>query len=399
MKSDKSPPGKKVDQNLVRKRDESGDTVHKIEGLAFALCDFCYTFLFGAFVIWTASYLFTRVSFLPDNDDLSHTSRITKKDVSYSPSNPSPKPTQSYPPLSIPFFDVELTEYLKSHSCSSDVGYLLFKDLVTAPTHCGKAEVCVVSLALWGSDRRYINDQTLLFIRQYSDIFVGWEIWIYTNEDTPLDFREKLERIARVIIPETKFHGRARWNSVWRYLPIFNSSVTRMISRDCDSAPSMRDWGAVYEWIRSEKPFMREADHPAHNGHGAYPFMAGMVGMKPSGFNEDQRKKAFNWLLDQKFYSEARWKYGKEFNDDSLYGVDQIWLDFVLSDIFSPETAVCFDSHYCSDWIGKATVIPYPIPLTKCNYFLGSNAAYWGKPPEKANPKCIHPEHPNWIYG
>ena len=80
----------------------------------------------------------------------------------------------------------------------------------------------------------------------------------------------------------------------------------------------MRDWGAVYEWIRSEKPFMREADHPAHNGHGAYPFMGGMVGMKPSGFSEDQMKKAFNWLLDQNFYSEARWKYGKEFNDNDL---------------------------------------------------------------------------------
>lgn len=381
---------------------DGNKTVHKRKVFAFVLVEFCYTFLFGAFVIWTASYLFTIVSLSPEDDSLSSVSRHTsppKRDVISSASYPSPKPTQSYPPLSIPFFDVELSEYLRSHSCTSDIGYILFQNLLTSPTPCGNTELCVVSLAIWGNDRRYINDETLKFIRQYEDIFVGWKIWIYTNEITPLDFRQKLERIARVIIPEKKLHGRARWNSLWRYLPLFNSNVSRMISRDCDSAPSMRDWGAVYEWIRSEKPFMREADHPAHNGHGHYPFMAGMVGMKPSGFNENQKREALSWLLDKEFYSNVRWKYGKEFNDDTLYGVDQVWLDLLLSDVFNLKTGVCFDSHHCSDWNGEATVIPYPIPLTKCNYFIGSNAAFWGKPPAKADARCIHPDHPNWIYG
>ena len=107
-------------------------------------------------------------------------------------------------PLAINEFDVELKEYLKNGQCGPHVSFDHFNHLLTAPTKCGKEEKCVISMAVWGSSRRYTSDRTLKFIQEYKKIFKGWEIWIYTNEELPSKFRKTLNESATMIFPHKK---------------------------------------------------------------------------------------------------------------------------------------------------------------------------------------------------
>lgn len=304
-------------------------------------------------------------------------------------------------PLAINEFDVELQEYLEYGTCGPHVAFDHFKHLLNAPTPCGSEEKCVISMAIWGSSSRYVSDRTITFIQEYQKIFKGWEIWIYINEELPSTFRKSLNESATIFFPHKKFHGSGTWNTMWRFLPLFESSVTRFIIRDVDSGPSIRDWGSVYEWTRSQKPFLRQVDYPTQDiSVSSFPFMAGMVGIMPSGFTKEQIEQARARLEDKKFYESVKHQFRHFKHSGSLYGIDQVYLAMLLSEeVFNPDTAVSFDPHFCEKWSKRATIMHYPIPLTKCNYFIGSNSAYWGRAPKLANPKCVHPDHKNWIYG
>ena len=58
----------------------------------------------------------------------------------------------------------------------------------------------------------------------------------------------------------------ARFNKMnWRYLPMLDQHVDRMLARDTDSEINSREAAAVYEWLESNYTFHVMRDHPAHN--------------------------------------------------------------------------------------------------------------------------------------
>jgi hypothetical protein len=58
----------------------------------------------------------------------------------------------------------------------------------------------------------------------------------------------------------------------WRYLPLLDQHVDRMLARDTDSEINSREAAAVYEWLESNYTFHIMRDHPDHK----LPIMGGI---------------------------------------------------------------------------------------------------------------------------
>jgi hypothetical protein len=50
----------------------------------------------------------------------------------------------------------------------------------------------------------------------------------------------------------------------WRFFPLLDQSVDRVMSRDSDSPILPREVDAVNEWLQSDKIFHAMRDHPSH---------------------------------------------------------------------------------------------------------------------------------------
>jgi len=58
----------------------------------------------------------------------------------------------------------------------------------------------------------------------------------------------------------------ARFNKMnWRYLPMLDQHVDRMLARDTDSEINSREAAAVYEWLESHYTFHVMRDHSEHS--------------------------------------------------------------------------------------------------------------------------------------
>lgn len=62
----------------------------------------------------------------------------------------------------------------------------------------------------------------------------------------------------------------------WRFLALGDTDIDILLSRDCDSRISEREFVAVKEWIDTDKKFHIMRDHPHHR----VPILSGMWGCK-----------------------------------------------------------------------------------------------------------------------
>jgi hypothetical protein len=53
----------------------------------------------------------------------------------------------------------------------------------------------------------------------------------------------------------------------WRFLPLMDPTVDRILSRDTDSLITAREVAAVNQWLNSNSTFHMMHDHPLHRGH------------------------------------------------------------------------------------------------------------------------------------
>lgn len=65
--------------------------------------------------------------------------------------------------------------------------------------------------------------------------------------------------------------------TTWRFLPLLDPTVNRVIFRDTDSLVSDREVDAVNEWIKSDTTFHIMRDYV---GHCEYPMLAGKFSNK-----------------------------------------------------------------------------------------------------------------------
>lgn len=117
----------------------------------------------------------------------------------------------------------------------------------------------IISFTLWGNNPKYtvgaLENSKLQPIH-----FPDWTCRYYVDvSSVPPDIIKQLADTGSQI--RTVAHG--NWNNMFlRFLAAEDSPV--MISRDCDSRLSARDFSAVSEWLESDKAFHIIRDHPAH---------------------------------------------------------------------------------------------------------------------------------------
>ena len=171
----------------------------------------------------------------------------------------------------------------------------------------------LISFCLWGSNPKYcigaIQNADLAL-----SIYPDWICRFYCNKNVPTEIIKNL--IER---PNTEVFV-LKENTDWkfttsRFLAISDYSCDYIISRDTDSRLNLREKYAVEEWISSGKTLHIMKDHP---GHGGFPILAGMFGIKGKtisnigevlNFHEDNE----NYHYDQKFLQ--KYLYPKFIND------------------------------------------------------------------------------------
>jgi len=161
----------------------------------------------------------------------------------------------------------------------------------------------LISFCLYGNGTRYINNIENC-ITSYRKIFNDWIIRVYVSADTKNEVIEYLSaNNCEVII--MKMAGIDSRYMYWRFLPLDDPNVNRVIIRDIDSLASERELHMVTDWIASKKKLHIIRDHPLHQ----VLILGGMWGMKVENNKYGIRKKML------------------QFKKINRYGNDQLFLE------------------------------------------------------------------------
>lgn len=129
----------------------------------------------------------------------------------------------------------------------------------------------LVSLSLYGKDPKYLQG-IIENAKLMPKIYPGWVMRVYCDNDV---FVQRLWELGC----ETVFMGYSNEHSgmLWRFLPIWEVGIERVVFRDADSRINWREAEAVKAWIASDLDAHVMQDHPHH---GCLPIFGGMWGVK-----------------------------------------------------------------------------------------------------------------------
>lgn len=128
----------------------------------------------------------------------------------------------------------------------------------------------IISFSLFGSGDRY-NAGAVLNARLAPEIYPGWVCRFYCDPEVTV--REQLKALGCEIVDMPKSPGGLAMS--WRFLPVADPSIERVICRDGDSRLNVREAVAVDAWIASGLPLHAMHDHPEH---AKFPVFGGMWG-------------------------------------------------------------------------------------------------------------------------
>lgn len=164
----------------------------------------------------------------------------------------------------------------------------------------------IISFSLWGTNLKYLIG-AIKNAELAKKIYPSWVCRFYVGRSTLENasiYINKLECFDNVEV--FKMNDDGDWEGMfWRFLPIADSEVDIMISRDADSRLSLRERAAVDEWLKSDKKFHIIRDHPYHN----FKILGGMWGARKGVLSDmktlvDNYKKGNYWQVDQEFLAE-----------------------------------------------------------------------------------------------
>jgi hypothetical protein len=129
----------------------------------------------------------------------------------------------------------------------------------------------------------------------------------YSNVDL-CDVNEIIRSLADTVTDKIELpvmsEELAKFNKMnWRYLPMLDQHVDRMLARDTDSEINSREAAAVYEWLGSNYTFHVMRDHPDHS----LPIMGGMFGVKVG-----QRRSLVHVLTRAMIWMGTKEQYGED---------------------------------------------------------------------------------------
>jgi hypothetical protein len=206
-------------------------------------------------------------------------------------------------------------------------------------------------------------------------VFKGWEIRVYTDGSVAPKLLTPFQDVVSIITVNRSLRGDGTWGTMWRLLPIWDDTVDRLLTRDIDSVPLVRDWATAYEWIRLGNPSYRWGDHEHHYSH---PILAGALGLMRHAFTAAQR----NYLYER-FHGMMRIM--------SKYD-DQEWYETYLWPLLN-ETMLSYDVMNCGRFLNSR---PFPVPHSKCDWIMGGAEKMFG---ERKYADCRHANHSSWKWG
>jgi hypothetical protein len=133
----------------------------------------------------------------------------------------------------------------------------------------------LITYALWGREPKY-NIGAIKNVELCSEFYSDWICRFYCAKDVPKETINTLSSFKNVELITTDEESNWKY-STNRFLPMSESGIERMISRDTDSRITPREVEAVNEWIKEDTSAHIMRDHPYHGG---FPMLAGMFGIK-----------------------------------------------------------------------------------------------------------------------
>lgn len=129
----------------------------------------------------------------------------------------------------------------------------------------------LVSFSLYGNERKY-NWGAIVNALEMPKIYPGWTMRVYCADDVDAN---ELQRLGCQIERMGVSHDQS--GMLWRFLPLWEEGVERVIFRDADSIINPKEAAAVEAWIQSGKTAHMMHDHPHHC---SMPVMGGMWGCR-----------------------------------------------------------------------------------------------------------------------
>lgn len=131
----------------------------------------------------------------------------------------------------------------------------------------------VIAFSLWGDGEMYWKG-ALKNIELAKKYFPDWICRFYIDKDCHQYLIDTIkgDNVEFILVDsKDSFHG-----MFWRFYAACDPEVDIMLSRDCDSRFSDREYYAIQDWLKSDKDFHIMRDHPYHT----VPILGGMWGCR-----------------------------------------------------------------------------------------------------------------------
>jgi len=126
----------------------------------------------------------------------------------------------------------------------------------------GAPERNIIAYSLWGRRPRYIDTLTRN-VEIARDLYPSWRCRVYCDRTVPAEAMTALRGLGAGIVvmptPSVRFAA-----LMWRFLPLDEPDVDRVIMRDADSPLTVRERVAVDDWIASGTLFHAMRDWWSH---------------------------------------------------------------------------------------------------------------------------------------
>jgi hypothetical protein len=120
----------------------------------------------------------------------------------------------------------------------------------------------VIAYSLWGQDSFYLEGM-LANAEAAPHLYPEWHVRVYCDESVPASVVADLAR-RQVQVVRMPGDRNGNFGLFWRFLVADDPGVDRFLCRDADSPLTLKERGAVDEWVDSGRPFHLMRDNALH---------------------------------------------------------------------------------------------------------------------------------------
>ena len=196
----------------------------------------------------------------------------------------------------------------------------------------------IVSFSVWGQLRRIYRRGVTENAELVRRVFPGWRMRLHVIRDMEQSMVEAVcqlkceqdDMIDLCLVTDDL----AGLGDIWRFLPVLDTRVSVIISRDLDSRVSIREAEAVRDWLENTELTLHVMrDHPQH----AADILAGLWGARINNVTTILRHQM------RQLFTAARTSFS---GDQWFKGLDQYLLSQWIVPLMKNHTCV-HDSYHC----------------------------------------------------